>query len=359
MMKTLGIMAGSIAVALSLAGCAGDDGASVSGAPAGLRGSASHIDVCGTPMTRDEARELLVGNLYVVGAYRAEGSTAAELAVGLGLTMALNGIDFTDPSPKYEFKAEDGTYGYKNGDAGWAVTLTWAQDVGSFKAGEKIALDVFSVDTFVKNVRVETPTLSDPTNFGVRWDPGPLAILIDGDVTFYLKNPRELGIKLKLRPELIALELSSTGKRRGSRGNAADTFSWKIATLRATLPEILEQARAGAGYGLTFEDSRYESPTFGLAQDFGPSRVMVIEDDGRVHLEGRYDATLRVTRTGNERVLFQRGLVSSRAENETEYFCDAARTRRLGVATHATSLDRGTFRIDATGESFDYGLAPF
>jgi len=274
----------------------------------------------------------------------------------MGLTMALNGIDFTDPSPKYELDAGSGTYSYRNGEAGWSVSLYWAKDVGPYRAGDKITLDLFKPETFVKNVHVELPSWDDPTG-RISWDPGPLAVLIDGRIDFDAKNPLDVGVKLRLRGDLVAIELESVGIHR-PLGLAAkdDVFTWRIATLRATVSEIVRQVTTGEGYGVTFEGSRYRSVRYGVEEDFGLSRVMVEGEPGgrAMHLEGSYDATLRVAQ--GARTFWQRGLVSSRTANRTEYYCDEARTRRLGVATHALELDRGTFVLDAGGISVPYGL---
>lgn len=333
-----------------LAGCSGEsDG---DGERAGKATEEIRHDICGATMTQRDVRELLDGNLVVVGTYAAQGRTAGQMAVGMAVTMGLNGIDFTDS--KYEYHQGDGTYSYKSGETGWAVSVYWAKDEGGFKAGEKVTANLFDADSYVRNVRFDVAARK------VRWEPGPLAFLVDGDVAFDADNPLAIKARVRVRGDLLALELSSVGRYGGSGEGKDDTFLWHIDTLRATIPEILKQAQSGVGYGVTFQNSEYRSPHYGIAQDFGLSRVMIFADEEkRVHLEGTYDASLRVDRAGVSRAMWQRGFVSSRKENKTEYFCDAARTQRLGVATHALTLDRGSFVLDATGLRVDYGLGAF
>jgi hypothetical protein len=321
--------------------------------------------MCGASMKESDVARLLNGNLIIVAEYAKQGRSGGEMAVGLGLNMALNGIDFTDPSPKYEFKASNGTYGYKNGEAGWAISVYWARDIlegaAQFKGGDKVGFNLLAVDSFVRNVRLRA-SITDPFSSKVVFDPGPLSFLIDGDVQFDTRNPLSIGVKLRLRADLLAFELSSVGKYSGSGVNHADTFTWHIDTLRTPLPDIIKAAQSGVGYGLTFEDSKYRSPTYGVDQDFGTSKIMVLADEQkRVHIEGNYDASLRITRPGETipATWWQRGFVSSRTENKTEYFCDEAKTKRLGVATHAVTLKSGSFVVDATGARVNYGIVPF
>jgi hypothetical protein len=306
-------------------------------------------DVCGQKMTGHEVAKIIDGNLVVAGTYREQGRTSGEMAGGLALTMALNGIDFSDPSPKYRFEHASGAYSYKNGDAGWTISLFWAKDFESHKAGDKLTEDVFSVSAYATNVRVDFSTGK------VRWDPGPLASLVDGDIDFDASNPLDIHVKARLRGDLVALELTSVGIYQGAVPRGDDVFTWHISTLRSTIAEIANQMKTGAGYGLSFADSTYRSKFFGVEEDFAAARVMVVKDQDRFHLEGPYDATLR---TGG-RTLYQRGLVSTRAPNKTEYFCDAARALRVGVANHALELDRGTFVVDADGSEIPYGLGSF
>lgn len=334
-------------------GCSGNsEGDDDTAKPAGTSAAEIRHDVCGATMTQRDVRELLDGNLIVAGTYAKQGRTAGEMAVGMALTMVLNGIDFTDP--KYAYHGEDGTYSYKSGETGWAVSVYWAKDEGTFKAGDKVTANLFDVDSYVRNVRFDVAARK------VRWEPGPLAFLVDGEVDFDADNPLAIKMRVRLRGDLLALELSSVGRYQGSGETKDDTFLWHIDTLRATIPEIMKQAQSGTGYGITFQNSQYRSPHFGIEQDFGLSRVMIFADEAkRVHLEGTYDASLRVNRSGVSRSMWQRGFVSSRTENKTEYFCDEARTQRLGVATHALELDRGSFVLDATGVKVDYGLGAF
>jgi hypothetical protein len=139
------------------------------------------------------------------------GVTAAGISQRLSLA--------TTPDGKYVLAYENGTYSYKNGEAGWSVSLYWAKDAGTFKAGEKLALDLFSVDSFVRNVRLVPPSW----DVKVRYDPGPLALLIDGDVDFDTDDPLAIGVKLRLRTDLVALELSSAGIHRGTGLNHSIT----------------------------------------------------------------------------------------------------------------------------------------
>ncbi|HSO37173.1 MAG TPA: hypothetical protein VLT33_31825 [Labilithrix sp.] len=306
-------------------------------------------DVCGGPMTGRDLAKVIDGNLFVAGIYREQGRTSGEMAASMAFTMALNGIDFSDPSPIYRFEHGDGQYSFKNHDAGWTISLYWAKDFETHHAGDRLTEDVFSTSSYAKNIRLDLSTGK------VRSDPGPLASLVDGDIDYDAANPLEIHAKARLRGDLVALELTSVGIYQGAEPRGSDVFTWHISTLRATIAEIANQAKSGAGYGLSFADSTYRSTFFGVEEDFGAARVMVVKDQDKFHLEGPYDATLRTA----GRTFYQRGLISTRAANQTEYFCDQAKTKRFGVANHALDLSSGTFVVDADGSTIPYGLSQF
>jgi len=332
------------AVALALlAGCSGssDSEENTRDAVAEMK-----VDICGQTTTGRDVQNMLEGDLFIAGTYKEQGYTAGGLALGLGIEMLINGIDFTDPTPHYTFEHSNGDYSFKDGASGWTLSLYFAKDVGPYKAGDKIP-DIFSVDSFVRNLHVELYPDQE-----IKYDPGPLAELVEGDVHI---DTDSLSVRVKLKADLIALSLSSVGVWHGMIPRQADTFEWHMTTLRASLSDIAEHAKTGAGYGLTFEGSHYLSPTFGIEQTFGDAKVMVIKDGDRYDIEGGYDSLLKKSGLA----LGQRGFISSRTNNKTEYFCDEARTKRLGVATHSLDLKSGAFVLDKDGTRIPYSLENF
>jgi hypothetical protein len=305
---------------------------------------ALRLDVCGTTTTGADVRNMLEGDLFIAGTYAEQGYTAGDLALGLGAEMLVNGIDFTKPTPHYTFEHTNGDYSFTDVKSGWTLSLTFAKDVGGFKAGDKIP-DLFSVDNYVKNVHLDS-------DLNIAYEPGPLAVLVDGSVQI---DTSTFTVHAKVRGDLIALSLSSVGTWHGSWLRQADTFEWHMTTLTATLADLSNQVKTGAGYGLTFQGSHYQSPTFGIDQTFGAASVMAIKDGTRSDIEGGYDATLKK----GSLALTQRGFVSSRTNNRTEYYCDAARTQRLGVARHALDLKSGTFVLDKDGTKIPYSIEGF
>ena len=101
---------------------------------------------------------------------------------------------------------------------------------------------------------------------------------------------------------------------------------------------------------------------FAARDEFEDADLVIGEDEeGSGWIEGEY-TTRRETRlfafdlerTGR---LFSEGLLSSRVQNRTAFFCDSVRSELWGTALHDLDLRGGELTF-ADGEALRYGLAP-
>jgi hypothetical protein len=323
-----------------------DDGGNDDGGGDGPVDPPRSLTICEEELTEAEFLRFLDGNLVIVAAFTEQGSSKAKAIADLVVMLVLNGIDFGQlgsARPSYQ----DGRYGLKTGDSDAGFRLYFAQDFESWSAGEPIPHNVFSPDSYARNIEVEVDTGQWPPTATVTWDPGPLAGLVDGSIAI---DETSLAVKVRLRTDVIAIQVDS-GSAYESVWEPDDELWLQMTTTQVALPDMLGDLE-DAGFGFSYDDTTYDAPSLGLAQEFHDSEFLTLRlDNGNYAWEGSYRASV----TKGPVTMYQSGFASNSSDDYTDYFCDPELSRRVGRAEHDRSLLFGMFVFD-DGERFPYGL---
>lgn len=324
-----------------LSGCGAEDGGG-----GGDSEVARSYDLCGQTLTSSELLDVLDGNLVVVAQLDEDGSSKSQALGDLALSLVSNGIDFgqlASARPRFE----QGEYTLQTGDAQLGFRLFYAAEFEGADAGDAIPHNVFDPDSYAQNVEVQLDTSAFPPTVAVDYDPGPLAGFIDGDLVI---DESSLSVSVRLRADLIAIEVDSLGTR-DSVWESGDSLSLHMTTTRLNLLDLAGDLD-DAGFGFSYDGTRYEAPTGPLEQSlFGSEFLTVRLDNGNYSWEGEYGA--RIDKGGL--TVFQRGWASNGGGNATEYFCDDARQMRVAIAEHADDLSSGVLTFE-DGTQVEYGL---
>src|SRR5262249_41642298 len=159
--------------------------------------------LCGEIIGHTEMVRFLDGNLVVIAAQMQKGVSLGEIASGLVVGLVLNGIDFANLA--YEPSFSEGRYELTNGDAALGFELFFAKDFAAHATGETIVQNVFSVSSYVTNVRLVgiDPSTGEPN---VDYQPGPLFDLIDGAIGFDTSDPFNVSVKIRIRTDVIGFD---------------------------------------------------------------------------------------------------------------------------------------------------------
>lgn len=340
---------------LALAACSSDSSSDAASDEAASKGTVSVIgsvteptySLCETTFTKTEFLKMMNGNLVFVANANSHGKSASEAIGELVTMLVVNGLNF-ETLAEYEFDFEDGDYTFKAGDDGYTFSLYFASDWQTFSAGDKIPYNVFDYTSYLSNINVRV--LPTPA---ITYGHGPLYDLIDGSIDTSGASLASLKVDFKIHTELIAFALKSQSTIAGQAPREADTLLWSMTTTQAALPTIAAQFAAG-GYGLDFGGTVYDSKYYDLVQTYGTSPALIKKDDTGYFWELTYQSV--VEKSGVE--LFQTGIASERVANTTSYFCDAEHAARIGVATHASDFESGSFVFE-DGTTIAYGLEDF
>jgi hypothetical protein len=176
---------------------------------------------------------------------------------------------------------------------------------------------------------------------------------VNGSVDLSGASLSGLKVKLRLAGEKISFALNSVGEYKGQIPRTEDLLTLSMTSTPVTLTAMSDQIAAGT-FGVAYTNTKYKSVYFSLNQVFGSSTFYIKSDATGYFWEGNYLSTITKESTN----LYQKGLLSQRQQNYTEYYCDEARTQRVGVATHDLDLKGGTF-IFEDGKLFTYRLDNF
>jgi len=288
-------------------------------------------------------------NMAVVMRIIRDGSSQAMAVDQVVGSLVATGIDFANLG-QTQLTFENGRYVLSTGhNPSPTFELYTKDDRGTLQAGGLITDSIYDINSWVRNINVELDTSVVPPRPSVRWDPGPLAALVDGDVNV---DSNSLQASLKLRAD--AIEIKITSENLYTFGQI-DTSSLR---LKMTSNQVALSAFAGdleaAGVGFSYDGTVFEVPGDGLAKQefFGSNFTTKRLDNGNYVWEGIYQS--RVERDGV--VLFQSGLATNLGGNYTDYFCDMDSTRRIGRAKHDDSLLFGIFDFDGPQQDFPYIL---
>lgn len=304
------------------------------------------LEVCGTEISEAEMSSFLEGNVVIVADVAEDGSSNAAALGDLAVSLVANGIDFGDlgsARPSYS----EGAYSLTTGTSTLGFRLFYAEDFGDAVAGTPVPHNIFDPDSYAQNVSVDLDTSVFPPIVSVDYDPGPLAGLVEGDISV---DETSLSLRLDLRVDLLDIEVDSRSERQDA-WNAGDTLDLRMTTTRLNLA-LLAGDLETAGVGFSYDETRYQSPAGSLEQSFFDSLFTTVRrTDGNYDWEGAYSAS--VAKEGL--TMYQLGWVSTQGGNTTEYYCDQAQTQRVGIAEHDDSLEGGVFLLDDGGE-VEYGL---
>lgn len=330
--------------ALVATGCISDDD-DIGGSDGGPTEERT-VSLCDQQLTETEFARFLDGNLVIVAAVSDEGSSKSQAIADLAITMVLNGIDFANlGSARPDFS--DGRYSMETGDSEIGFELFFAEDFEQWKAGDPIPHNVFDPDSYAQNIQIELDTSEFPPTVSLDWDPGPLAALVEGDIDI---DENSASVKVRLRTDLVDIEVDS-GAPYDNVWEQGDSLWLQMETTRINLAALAGDLEE-AGFGFSYDDTTYESPSDDLEQEFYESEFLtLLQDNGNYRWEGDYQATV----SKGSLKMYQQGFASNGGDNHTEYYCDEARAQRVGVAEHDDSLRFGTFVFES-GERFAYGI---
>lgn len=302
--------------------------------------------LCGAEMTASEAAEFINGNLVILAQYSEDGQSKSSALGSMVISLVLNGIEFSDlGSARPTFS--DGRYALSTGGSALAFELTAAEDFGEVTAGEIIPHSVFAVDSYARNIRTEIDSSAFPPTVTVRYEPGPLAGLVEGDLEI---DETSLNLKVRVRTDLLDIQVDSSS-------SYADVWvPDDELVVQMTTTQVNLSALAGdleeAGFGFSYDGTAYESPAEDLTQEFSDSEFLTLrKDNGNYKWEGSYRSTV----AKREATMHQSGFVSNDGGNYTEYYCDPELSEFAGVAEHDDSLLGGTFVLE-NGDRFFYGI---
>jgi hypothetical protein len=323
---------------LLLAGCAGTTPTSVKSVPEPT------YDFGGGKLKLSELIKLLNGNLVLVQDLRARGDDSTQLLTELFAGMLLNGLDFTKLA-LYKPQYDAGSYSLTQNGTGLGFKLRYAKDFGDKKAGDLIPYNVFDPASFVTNPRVDV-SLSGLT---AAYDQGPLFGLVQGDVAI----AANLAVTCKVDASYLAFEVSSANTYGGQSPRNSDTFAFSMTTTSTSVPSFSDQLKGG-GFGLLLDGSVYTSKFFGMKQTFTNSPLLIKQDDQGAYWGGTYQAKVEKGDFTYE----EKGTISSRDPNTTDYYTDDTLKTKIGTARHATNLKGGSFTF-ANGTVLPYDLVKF
>ncbi len=334
------VLAAAVFLVGSVGGCQGADD-STDGPQAQRR-----YDLCGEAIPEAELIDFLDGNLVVVAQLDEDGSSKSQAVGDLAVSLVANGIDYGDlTSARPSFS--EGAYTLQTRDSELSFRLYYADEFEDAAAGDAIPYNLFDPDSYAQNVEVDLDTSQFPPVVRVDYDPGPLAGMIDGDLRV---DEASLSVSVQIRADLVALEVDSLGQY-DNAWEVGDSLALRMTTTRLNLG-ALGGDLDDAGFGFSYDGTRYTAPTGPLDQELFESEFLTVrQDNGNYSWEGEYGA--RVDK--GELTLFQRGWASNAGGNFTEYFCDEARSTRVAVAEHDDSLEGGVFVLE-DGTRVEYGL---
>ncbi|MBI5193684.1 MAG: Ig-like domain-containing protein [Nitrospirae bacterium] len=307
-------------------------------------------DFCGKDLSRDEFMDFFNGNLVIVGAYRDKGSTSSDIIKGLIEDIVLNGIDFTSLSD-YKISFNDGVYKVSKDGTGISFKLYFAKDLGTYHTGDLIPYNLFDKETFISNIKISISLKGVKYNF----DHGPLYDFIDGDISFAGMDISSLNVSFRLRTDYIAFMVNSKEIYNGVPPRDKDTLTLSITTSLAPFDNIHNQFYTG-GYGISYDGTVYNSTYYGIKQDFHDSVFLMTKDATGWFWEGDYKSKVEKDKD----IYYQKGFVSNRSQNYTEYYCDEGLDieTKVGVAKHNLDLKGGVFTF-TNGTEVRYGLESF
>ncbi|MFH0902711.1 MAG: hypothetical protein V2A73_18930 [Pseudomonadota bacterium] len=306
--------------------------------------------LCQRTMTKQAVREIFNGDLVMVDTYAEAGYSSSFIITQLVLSIVLNGIDFdTLDSYTYSFEEDTGYYVLGDGATRIGFRLLFAKDWKEFAAGDPIPYDFFDEKSWVTDVDVEMNGL----DVELSYTPGPLYELVDGNVSI-TGDLDDVDIAFDVKTDFLAFDVNSKQSYQGSSEcNRADTLTINMTTTPVTFLELAEKVEEG-GFGISYKGTIYDSPTFGIDQEFTDAPILMKRNGERWHWEGTYRST--VSKDGES--VFQKGFISNIAQNTTEYYCDENVTEYIGIARHALDRESGVFEF-ADGTEFRYGLSGF
>jgi hypothetical protein len=310
-----------------------------------------HYAFCADDYTKSEFVKFLDGNLVVVAAHVEHGVSAGSIVGGLVFDMVLNGIDFSNLD--YEPRFSNGDYELTNGDFSLGFRLFFIETFDEHAAGDVVPYNLFDPESYVQNLVINDIDLATG-RVSYDYDPGPAAHLVDGEVEIDVDDPTDVSIRVRIRATLLAFEAFSEGTHHGRPPRQADDLHIVMTTTQAPLLEVYEQFLAGE-YGFRYTGTRYDSVHYGLDQVFTDSLFLMGSDgdDGWIWT-GDYRSTVQK----GDMTAYQSGFISNLDQNTTEYYCDEALEKRVGVARHRLDLLGGQFAFE-DGTKVPYSISPY
>lgn len=303
--------------------------------------------LCGSTLNHAQFLQFFNGNLVFVAEHSEDGKSASEAIGSLVASVVVNGLDFAELA-SYDLSFSDGDYTLGANGKGYTFSLYFAEAFGSFAAGDKIPYNVFDYESYVTDVEI---TLLPTPSYD--FEEGPLFALVDGEVEFDGTTLASLKPSFKVHTDKIAFEMNSKADRHGQEPRQDDVIHLSMTTTRATLTEVNEQFEAG-GYGMSYTGTNYVSTYFGIDQTITGGTFFMKKDAAGFYWEGEYTASV----TKDAVTYYQKGLASTRVQNQTEYYCDEAMEGLAGTALHDLDLKGGTYTF-RDGTTFSYRLDEF
>ncbi len=289
-----------------------------------LAGKKDSITVCNGTISKNNLADVLNGDLVVVARYCQDGTNLSSLVCGLILSMAETGLDTSALSAR-NLSFSNGVYSYAVPGHSIELVFYFAQDYGTFRAGDTIPYNLFSVDSYLKNISI---SLS-----GITYEDGPLINLIQGGITFNGTIPT-----LSISTTKISFTVRSTGHFGSSIAGVTDSLIIRMTTTPATIQSFEQQVYAG-GYGFSYDSTVFNSRGYNIAETIYGSTFYMKRINSNWYWSGYYAGSVS---KGNVHY-YLHGLASNIQQNYTGYYCDPVFADSFGVAMHDTSLTFGHF----------------
>jgi hypothetical protein len=282
------------------------------------------LSLCNTAIAKDSLVEILDGHMVAVEPYITQGMSLSRIAADLIIAMALNGVNF-DALNTYQLSYSNGTYSYTSGMHSIHLKFFFAQNFGSFHAGDMIPYTLFSIGSYLTDISVGLN--------GITYNEEPLYNLIQGSISFNNLTPH-----FTLKTTLVSFTIQSTSLTLDTAGTSVDSVFISMTTVPATIQTFTDQVNAG-GFGFSYDSTFFISKKYRFNETIYGSTFYMRRNDTTWFWDGYYSGDVRKDNFH----FYLRGLASNLQQNYTGYYCDDAFADSFGVAIHDRSLLFGTF----------------
>ncbi len=216
------------------------------------------------------------------------------------------------------------------------LVFCFAEEFGSFKAGDTIPYNLFALNSYVRNITI--------TWEGIQYDKGPLFDLITGKIEFDGLKPK---ITIGAQKLLVSMEYSGFRKIR-QPDTTLDTLRLLLRASQANL-QTLANELTSSGYTFDIDSTFLRTIYYDAKAYLAPSNVSIRKSNNIFMADGEISGHI----DQKDISFYFRGLYSSNGTNVTDYYLTPAFSERVGTSQLANNLKSGMFR-SAGGDTLSF-----